>query len=121
MNLSGGPVKNILKKYKSSLDDLIVIHDDMDVPPGSIRVKKGGGSAGHNGIKSIVEKLGTQDFLRVRIGLGRAHGNKPYVDYVLNEPKGKAKEDFEAGCMLAAEATLYLLEHSLEETQTKFN
>lgn len=121
MNLSGGPVKNVLKKYKSSVDDLIVIHDDMDIESGKIRVKRGGGAAGHNGLKSLFEKLGTQDFVRVRIGLGRAPANKPYVDYVLSVPKGKAKEELEAGCALAAEATLYLLDHSLEETQTKFN
>ena len=121
MNLSGGPVKNVLEKYKCSISDLIVIHDDMDLPSGSIRVKKGGGSAGHNGLKSLFEKLGTQDFVRVRIGIDKPSHNGPYIDYVLGEPKGKAKEELEAGCALAAEATLYLLEHSLEETQQKFN
>ena len=121
MNLSGGPVKNVLEKYKSSVDDLIVIHDDMDLPLGSIRVKSGGGSAGHNGIKSVVEKLGTEEFVRVRIGIDKPTHNGPYIDYVLGEPKGKAKEELDAGCTLAAEATLYLLDHTLEETQQKFN
>lgn len=121
MNLSGGPVKNVLEKYKSSVDDLIVVHDDLDIELGSIRVRKGGSSAGHNGLKSLFEKLGTQDFVRVRIGIGRPSHNGPYTDYVLDEPKGKAKEDLEAGCTLAAEATIYLLDHSLEETQQKFN
>ena len=121
MNLSGGPVKNVLEKYKCSISDLIVIHDDMDLPSGSIRVKKGGGAAGHNGIKSLISKLGTEDFLRVRIGIDRPTHAGPYADYVLDEPKGKAKEDFEAGCTLAAEATIYLLDHTLEETQQKFN
>ena len=121
MNLSGGPVKNVLDKYKLSVDELIVIHDDMDIEPGSIRVRKGGNAAGHNGLKSLFEKLGTQDFVRVRIGIGRPSHNGPYTDYVLDEPKGKAKEDFEAGCTLAAEASMYLLDHTLEETQQKFN
>lgn len=121
MNLSGGPVKNVLEKYKAKVEDLIVIHDDMDIESGKIRVRKGGSAAGHNGLKSLFEKLGTQDFIRVRIGIDRAPGQKPYADYVLEEPKGKAKEDFEVGCALSAEATLYLLDHSLEETQQKFN
>ncbi|MDO5427216.1 MAG: aminoacyl-tRNA hydrolase [Coriobacteriia bacterium] len=121
MNLSGGPVKNVLEKYEAKVDDLIVIHDDMDIEPGSIRVRKGGSAAGHNGLKSLFEKLGTQDFVRVRIGIGRPSHNGPYTDYVLDEPKGKAKEDFEAGCSLAAEATIYLLYHTLEETQQKYN
>lgn len=121
MNLSGGPVKKVLEKYKANLDDLIIIHDDMDIEPGTIRVKKGGSAAGHNGIKSVIEKLGTQEFLRVRVGIGHAPGKGPYIDYVLNEPKGKLKEDFDASCVLAAEATVYLLNHTLEETQQKYN
>lgn len=121
MNLSGGPVKNVLEKYKCSVDDLIIIHDDMDIESARIRVRKGGSSAGHNGLKSLISKLGTEDFLRIRIGIGRPTHNGTYVDYVLEEPKGKAKEDFETGCALAAEATLYLLDHTLEETQSKFN
>lgn len=121
MNESGGPVKNVLEKYEAKVDDLIIIHDEMDLPLGSIRVKCGGGSAGHKGIKSIVEKLGTEDFTRVRIGIDKPSHDGPYIDYVLGEPKGKAKEDFEAGCALAAEATQYLLDHTLEETQQKFN
>ena len=121
MNESGGPVKNVLEKYKAKVDDLIIIHDDMDIEPGTIRVRKGGSAAGHNGIKSVIEKLGTQEFLRVRVGIGHAPGKGPYVDYVLSEPKGKLKEDFDASCVLAAEATIYLLDHTLEETQQKYN
>ena len=121
MNLSGGPVKNVLDKYKLSVDDLIIVYDDMDIELGSIRVRKGGSAAGHNGMKSLISKLGTQEFVRVRIGIGRPEHNGPYIDYVLGEPKGKAKEELDAGCSLAAEAALYLLDHTLEETQQKFN
>lgn len=121
MNLSGGPVKKVLEKYKATLDDLIIIHDDMDIEPATIRVRKGGSAAGHNGIKSLIEKLGSEGFARVRIGIGHAPGQKPYVDYVLEEPKGKLKEDFDTSCALAAEATVYLLDHTLDQTQQKYN
>lgn len=121
MNLSGGPVKKVLEKYKAKVEDLIVVHDDMDIASGKIRVKSGGSAAGHNGLKSLISKLGTDNFIRIRIGIDRAPGQKPYADYVLEEPKGKAKEDFEVGCAIAAEAALYLLENTLEQTQQKFN
>lgn len=121
MNLSGGPVKNICDKYSLKKNDLIIIHDDMDILPGNIRVKCGGSSAGHNGLKSISKKLQTDDYLRIRIGIGRAPGQKPYADYVLDEPKGKLLEQFIDSCNLAKEAAIFLLNHSLEQTQQQFN
>ena len=71
MNLSGGPVSHLCREYDEQPSELIVIHDELDIPAGSVRVKKGGGHAGHNGLRSIIEKLGTRDFLRVRTGIGR--------------------------------------------------
>lgn len=121
MNLSGGPVKNVLEKYKCSIDDLIIIHDDMDIESGRIRVRKGGSAAGHNGLKSIISKLGSQDFIRIRIGIDRAPGQKPYADYVLDEPKGNKLDEFKQGYTTASDATLYLLDHNLEDTQQKYN
>lgn len=121
MNLSGGPVKNVLDKYKLSITDLIVIHDDMDISSGSIRVKRGGSSAGHNGIKSICNKLQSQNFIRVRIGIDKAPGRKPVVDYVLEAPKGNQAQQFISACNTAADAALFLLENSLESAQQKFN
>ena len=119
MNLSGSPVKNILDKYE--IDELIVVHDDMDILGGNIRIKRGGGNAGHNGLKSIDQKLGTNDYIRVRVGIDHAPGRMPFADYVLASPKGKAKEDFEAACTRAADAVLYLGEHTLEQAQQEFN
>lgn len=121
MNLSGGPVKNLVEKYKLSLDDLIIIHDDMDIASGHIRVRRGGSSAGHNGLKSITSKLQSDDYCRVRIGIDHAPGHKPYADYVLDEPRGKRLEEFKLACNLAAECTLFLLNHTLEEAQQKYN
>lgn len=121
MNLSGGPVKNLCDKYKLSIDDLIIIHDDMDIEPGSIRVKCGGSSAGHNGLKSLTAKLNSDKYIRVRVGIGHAPGQKPVVDYVLEEPRGKLAKDFESSFSLAAEATIFLLDNPIDRAQQKYN
>lgn len=121
MNVSGGPVKQLCKAYDIPLDHLIVIHDDLDIEPGSIRVKFGGGLAGHNGLKSIAEKLGTRDWYRVRIGIGRPPGRMDTADYVLTLPRKEALDDFEAGCRLGSEAALFLIENGLQSAQQEYN
>jgi len=83
MNLSGRSVAEALRFYKLSLSDLIVIHDDLDIPYGSVRLKQGGGHGGHNGLRSIDQELGSKDYLRVRVGIGRpVHGD--VSNYVLS-------------------------------------
>ena len=84
-------------------------------------MKKGGGHAGHNGLRSIIEKLGTRDFLRVRTGIGRPPGRMSVVDFVLQAPKKEAKDDFDEACVLAADAVESLLNEGLERTQNTFN
>lgn len=121
MNTSGGPVKQLCNAYGVDPDHLVVIHDELDIDPGTIRVKFGGGHAGHNGLRSICDKLGTRDWFRVRCGIGRPPGRMNVADYVLSLPKKEAAEDFEHACDLASQATLYLIEHGLEKTQQKFN
>lgn len=121
MNTSGGPVKTLSFTYKVSPDHLIVIHDELDIDPGTIRVKFGGGHAGHNGLRSICDKLGTRDWFRVRCGIGRPPGRMPVADWVLSRPKKEAEQDFTQAVQLATQATLFLLENGLEKTQQKFN
>lgn len=121
MNTSGGPVKRLCDSYGIEPDHLIVIHDDLDIDPGSVRVKFGGGHAGHNGLKSICGKLGTRDWYRVRIGIGRPPGRMSVIDFVLTTPKREALEDFQAGCDKAAQAAAYLVGNGLEATQQRFN
>lgn len=121
MNLSGGPVSSLLKKYDIEPDHLIVIHDELDLPLGSIRIKFGGGLAGHNGLKSIANKIGTQDFFRIRIGIERPPGKMSVSDYVLRTPRGEDRELLDSGIALAAEAGLYLVENGLIKSQDKFN
>lgn len=121
MNTSGGPVKSLMNAYGVSPDHLVVIHDELDIDSGRIRVKFGGGHAGHNGLRSICDKIGTRDWYRIRCGIGRPPGRMNVADYVLSLPKKEAAEDFEAAIDQAAQATLYLLEHGLEKTQQQYN
>lgn len=121
MNTSGGPVKQLMNAYGVSSDHLVVIHDELDIDPGTIRVKFGGGHAGHNGLRSICDKLGTRDWFRVRCGIGRPPGRMPVADYVLSLPKKDAADDFAQATDLGCEAVLFLIEHGLEKTQQKFN
>ena len=121
MNTSGGPVKQLMNAYGVSPDHLVIIHDELDINPGTIRVKFGGGHAGHNGLRSICDKLGTRDWFRVRCGIGRPPGRMPVADYVLSIPKKDAADDFAQATDLGCEAALFLIEHGLEKTQQKFN
>lgn len=121
MNTSGGPVKQLMNAYGVSPDHLVVIHDELDIDPGTIRVKHGGGLAGHNGLKSIADKLQTKDWTRIRVGIGRPPGRMPVVDWVLGRPKKDGWDDFVQGTHLASEAALFYLENGLEKTQQRFN
>ena len=121
MNTSGVPLKAVMKKFSVAPEDIIVIHDELDIAPGLVRVKFGGGLAGHNGLKSIAEQLQTRDWARVRAGIGRPPGQMDVSNYVLSSPKPDNRENFEFACASASLAAIFLLDHSLEEAQQKFN
>lgn len=121
MNTSGGPVSQLMRKYGVEPERLVVLHDELDIEPGTIRVKHGGGLAGHNGLKSIAEKTGTRDWYRVRIGIGRPPGRMPVTDWVLSAPRGEAAEMLAHGCALAADAVPCLLDEGLAQAQSRFN
>ena len=121
MNVSGGPVKKLLETYEATPDQLIVVHDELDIPAGTVRVKFGGGHAGHNGLRSICDKLGTRDWYRIRCGIGRPPGRMDPADYVLSVPRKEAAEEFDQAIDLAYRATLSLVENGLEKTQRAFN
>lgn len=121
MNNSGGPLSRLMDKYDVPIDHVIVIHDELDIDSGTIRVKAGGGHGGHNGLRSIIDKTGSRDFSRVRIGIGRPPGRMPVVDYVLSAPRSDAAEEFDAAAEVGAEAVLYLIENGMVKTQDKYN
>jgi PTH1 family peptidyl-tRNA hydrolase len=91
MNLSGTSVRNLLAYFKADINDLIVVHDDLDLPFGTIRFKTGGGNAGHKGLASIVDNLGSADFMRVRLGIGKPQDKSRVEGYVL-EPFNKEEQ-----------------------------
>ena len=121
MNVSGGPVKQLANAYGVDGSHLIVIHDELDIPAGTVRVKFGGGHAGHNGLRSICDKLQTRDWYRVRCGIGRPPGRMDVADFVLSVPRKEAADDFEQAVERARQAVLYLLDNGLEKTQQEFN
>lgn len=85
MNLSGGPVASLLRFYKLEPSQLIVVHDELDIPFDRIKLKFGGGHGGHNGLRDIISATGTGDFTRVRVGIGRPPGRQPAADFVLRD------------------------------------
>ena len=121
MNESGGPVRTLVDFYKVPPERLVVVHDEIDLPFGSLRLKRGGGDNGHNGLKSLRSALGTGEFCRVRIGVGRPVGPVPPATYVLSPwPRQKAQE-LPAIVERSADAVAALLRHGLEVTQSQFN
>ena len=104
MNESGRAVAAILRDTYTAVTDLIVIHDELDLPLGSVRVKSGGGHGGHNGLRSIIEHLGSGDFIRVRIGVGRPAASMDSADYVLSPFKAEEREIAAQAIVKAAEA-----------------
>lgn len=121
MNVSGGPVKKLAELYGIDPADLIVVHDDLDLPAGDIRVKRGGGHGGHNGLRSLHEKLTTDAYVRVRVGVGRPPGRMDAADYVLQPLKGATWEEFESCIPTAAQAALGVLEHGVDAAMRDYN
>ena len=121
MNESGPPIAGFARKRDVDLDHLVVVHDEIDLSFGSLKVRRGGGTAGHNGLRSVVGALRSPDFLRVRLGVGRPPGRKEPADHVL-EPFAKSeREDAEVLAEEAADAVLTLIREGLEAAQDRHN
>lgn len=121
MNLSGGPVAALLRFYKIDPSHLIVLHDELDIPFDSIRLKTGGGHGGHNGIRDIAAAIGTTDFTRVRIGIGRPPGRQPAADFVLRDFTADERQVLPNLLVDAADATELVAAQGLEVAQLKFH
>ncbi|KAA8961438.1 aminoacyl-tRNA hydrolase [Mycobacterium sp.] len=117
MNDSGRHVAPLARFYSVAPADIIVIHDDLDLDFGRIRLKIGGGEGGHNGLRSVVAALGTKDFARVRIGIGRPPGRQDPAAFVLEGFTAAERAEVPTICEQAADATELLLEHGLEPAQ----
>lgn len=116
MNTSGEAVAPAAQKYNLPPERIIVIHDELDLPAGKVRVKLGGNENGHNGLKSITEHLGTRDYLRVRVGIGRPPQGTAVADWVLGDI-GEENPDLDAQLALAAEAVRLIVSDGLGKAQ----
>jgi len=121
VNESGGPASLLARWYKTPLERIIVVHDEIDLAAGKLQIRRGGGTAGHNGVKDIVKALGSPEFLRVRIGVGRPPGRQDPADYVLEPVPKRQAEDFAVLLERAADATLDLAHMPLERAQDRHN
>ncbi|MCR5846173.1 MAG: aminoacyl-tRNA hydrolase [bacterium] len=120
MNRSGGPVKAAISRYESDPGEILVIHDDIDLPEGTMRFKRGGGHGGHNGIRSIVDSIG-RDFARLKIGVGRPPGRMDAADYVLQPLKGDTLEETLVSVRQAAEMAIYALDEGLDAAMQRYH
>ena len=122
MNRSGEIVHHFIPDH-FAVEDLVVVCDNLDLPPGTIRIRKGGSSAGHNGLKSLIRELGSAEFIRVYVGIGRPQPGKTVVEHVLEVPDSVAgRESLGQGVALAAEAVMALCKGaSVEEVAREFN
>ena len=120
MNLSGEAVKEIIQFYKIPLENLLIIYDDIDIIPGSIKLRKKGGPGTHNGMKSIVNSINTQDFPRIRIGIGTPK-EKDLIYHVIGPIPDEAKEQLKKGIELASKATEEYIKNGIDIAMNKYN
>ena len=119
MNLSGGPVKALADFYSVAPENVVVVHDDVDVPFDAVRLKRGGGEGGHNGLRDISKALGTKDYLRVRVGVGRPPGRQDTADFVLAPFSASQRKDLPMLLSDAADAASDLILEGLEAAQQR--
>lgn len=121
MNCSGPPVKGLLREFGIPPSELIVVHDDLDLEPGRLRIKLSGGYGGHNGIKSLIEALGTPQFIRLKIGVGRPAPSQDSADYVLEPVTKDELAVFEPCLERAVDALECLIHRGSEVAMNQFN
>ena len=121
MNVSGGPVANLARYFSVPVEDIVVVHDELDLDFGVVRLKRGGGEGGHNGLRSITSSTGTREYLRVRFGIGRPPGRQDPADFVLKRFSGAENKELDLSVELAADAAEALLSDGLEPAQNRFH
>ena len=121
MNLSGNCVQEFVNFYKIERENIIVIYDDMDIEPGTIKIRKQGGPGGHNGMKSIIQKLGTEQFARVRIGIGRPKHNGDEINYVIGAIPEEEIPKLNEGTEKAKDAVIEIIKNGIDSAMNKFN
>jgi PTH1 family peptidyl-tRNA hydrolase len=121
MNESGGPVVGAARFFKIPVERIVVAHDELDLPFGTVRLKRGGGEGGHNGLRSMSASLGSKEYARVRFGVGRPPGRQDPADYVLREFSGAERKELGFLIDRAADAAEALIRSGLEAAQNEYN
>jgi peptidyl-tRNA hydrolase, PTH1 family len=121
MNTSGGPVSALLKYYSLPADRLVLLHDELDIPFDTVRLKQGGGHGGHNGVRDVSKATGNADFIRVRVGVGRPPGRQDSADFVLKDFSGTERQSLPSLLSDAADAVEAIVEHGLVAAQQRFH
>ena len=121
MNLSGGPVAELATYYSIPVERIVVVHDELDIDLGVVRLKRGGGEGGHNGLRSVSRSLGTKDYVRVRLGIGRPQGRQEPADFVLSNFPARDAQEAELLVGDGVDAVTDLIQHGLEAAQQRFH
>lgn len=121
MNLSGNAVVDFMDFYKLQLEDLVVIYDDIDIEPGSIRIRKKGSPGSHNGMKSITTMLQSEEFVRIRIGIGKPQFTNDMINYVIGHIDEEERAKLEPGIDTAKNATIELIQNGVDSAMNKYN
>lgn len=121
MNVSGEAIIEFVNFYKIELDKIIIIYDDMDIEPGKIRIRKSGSPGSHNGMKSVVHFLNSENFPRIRVGIGKPREDENVIEYVIGSIPEEDEKDLETGVNLAKEAVIELLKNGIDLAMNRFN
>lgn len=121
MNLSGNSVKEIMNFYKVDNDKILVIYDDMDIEPGKIKIRKKGSAGGHNGMKSIIQMIGTDEFPRIRVGIGRPIHKGDEINYVIGAIPEEEQRKLDEGTNIAKKAIVEILKNGIDSAMNKYN
>jgi PTH1 family peptidyl-tRNA hydrolase len=119
MNTSGGPVSALVKYYSLPVDRVLIVHDELDIPFDTVRLKQGGGHGGHNGVRDVAKALGTPEFSRVRVGIGRPPGRQDAADWVLDPFSAADRKALPMLLSDAADAVEQLIDEGLLAAQQK--
>jgi PTH1 family peptidyl-tRNA hydrolase len=121
MNHSGQAVAALASFYKIAVHDVLIVHDELDLPPGSVKIKKGGGAGGHNGVSDVAAHLGSKDFWRLRIGIGHPGVRDEVLDYVLHAPRAEELNEIEQALMRSLELWPLIAESMMEAAMLKLH
>lgn len=121
MNLSGQAVRKWMDFYKLQKEDIILIYDDMDIEPGKIKVRKQGGPGGHNGMKSVIQQIGTEEFTRIRIGIGRPNHETDKINYVIGKTSEEEQKILKQGVNQAVKAVESIIQNGVDQAMNQYN